>query len=44
MRGLVLPAENAAEAAVVEGLAVHPARTLPQVVGFLNEELDIPPQ
>lgn len=41
--GLVLPAENAGEAAVVEGLPVYPVRTLPQVVGFLRGELSIPP-
>ncbi len=42
IEGLVLPAENASEAAVVDGLSVFPARTLPQVVGFLKGNLDIP--
>ncbi|MEE9274515.1 MAG: YifB family Mg chelatase-like AAA ATPase [bacterium] len=42
MRALVLPAENAAEAAVVGGLSVHPVHTLPQVVGFLKGEVEIP--
>jgi magnesium chelatase family protein len=32
--GLVLPAENAQEAAVVSGLSIIPAHTLPQVAGF----------
>jgi len=44
MGGLILPAENAPEAAVVGNLPIYPARTLPQVVGFLKGELDIPPE
>ncbi len=44
MEGLVLPAENAREAAVVDGLSVFPARTLPQVAGFLKGSLDISPE
>lgn len=42
-RGLVLPAENAPEAAVVDKLEVYPVHTLPQVVGFIREEIEIPP-
>ncbi len=34
--GVVLPAENAAEAAVVEGVEVIPVHTLSQVIGLLN--------
>ena len=34
--GIVLPAANAPEAAVVEGLDVRLARTLPEVVGFFR--------
>ena len=41
-RGIVLPAENAPEAAVVEKLEVYPVHTLPQVVGFLREEIEVP--
>ncbi len=41
--GMVLPAENGAEAAVMEGLRVFPVSTLPQVVGFLRGELEIEP-
>ena len=41
-RGVVLPAENAPEAAVVEELEIYPVHTLPQVVGFIREEIDIP--
>lgn len=35
-RGIVLPAENAAEAAVVRGLAVYPARTVREAVAALQ--------
>ncbi|MDA0999851.1 MAG: YifB family Mg chelatase-like AAA ATPase [bacterium] len=41
LAGLVLPAENAAEAAVVDGLPIYPVHTLPQVVGFLRGEVAI---
>lgn len=43
VRGVILPTENALEAAVVEGLRVYGAETLPQVVGFLNRELSLAP-
>jgi magnesium chelatase family protein len=36
LRGLVLPLENVAEAAVVKGIEVLGAATLGEVVGFLN--------
>jgi magnesium chelatase family protein len=42
--GLLVPAENAAEAAVVEGLAVYPVGTLSEAVGFLTGQLDIEPK
>ncbi len=35
-RGIVVPADNAREAAVVEKIAVYPVRTLGQVVDFLR--------
>lgn len=38
-RGVVVPAENGAEAAVVDGIDVHPARTLAEVVGLLRGDL-----
>lgn len=41
--GVVLPAANAAEAALVEGLEVRSARTLSEVVEFLDGELELPP-
>ena len=42
LRGLVLPAENSAEAAVVQEVEVRPAETLPQVVDFLAGDGDLP--
>ena len=39
--GLLVPAENAAEAAVVEGLAVYPIGSVAEAVGFLSGQLDI---
>ena len=43
LRGLILPAANAREAAVVSGLEVVPVRALAQAVGFLTGELPIEP-
>ncbi|MBM4124533.1 MAG: YifB family Mg chelatase-like AAA ATPase, partial [Nitrospira sp.] len=40
---LLLPADNAMEAAVVEGLAAHPIHTLPEAVEFLDGRCMIPP-
>ena len=42
-RGMLIPAENAAEAAVVEPVPVHAVTTLPQVVEFLTGRLAIEP-
>ncbi len=42
-RGVILPEENAREAAVVEGLEVYPVATLAQAVAFLNEQLPLEP-
>src|ERR671924_16454 len=36
MTGLMLPRENAAEAAVLQGIAVYPVDSLPQVVEILS--------
>jgi len=41
---LLLPAQNAAEAAIIEGVAVYGLHTLPEAVGFLRGELRIEPQ
>jgi len=41
--GVILPEENAREAAVVEGIEVYPVATLSQAVAFLNEQLPLEP-
>lgn len=41
--GFILPAENAKEAAVVDGLDVIAAATLADVIMFLNDEAEIAP-
>ena len=43
IEAIILPQENAREAAVVEGIKVYPVETLLQVVSFLNQEVVIPP-
>jgi magnesium chelatase family protein len=43
LTGVLVPAENAAEAAVVQGLLVIPIRNLREAVAFLEGELKIPP-
>ena len=44
IRGLVVPSDSAAEAAVVEGIEVIPVSSLSEAVGFFTGELDIEPQ
>ncbi|MBI5417306.1 YifB family Mg chelatase-like AAA ATPase [Candidatus Poribacteria bacterium] len=39
--GIILPYENADEAAVVTGLNVYPVKNLYEAVGFLNDEFSI---
>lgn len=41
-RGILVPADNAEEAAVVEGLSVHAVRTLRQAADFIDGKLIIP--
>src|SRR5437773_5740264 len=43
MRGVILPQENAMEAAVVDGVETYPVATLSQAVSFLNEQLPLEP-
>tara|TARA_R110002049_G_scaffold2750_10_gene22481 strand:+ start:152516 stop:154057 length:1542 start_codon:yes stop_codon:yes gene_type:complete len=43
LRGLVVPAESAGEAAVVEGLEVIPVESLAQAVGFFAGQIEIDP-
>ena len=42
-KGILLPDENAQEAAMVEGLEVYPVETLADAVNFLNGAADIEP-
>ena len=44
MRTLYVPAENAAEASVVEGLTVYPVHSVPQLTKHLTGEAPIEPQ
>jgi magnesium chelatase family protein len=44
LRGIVLPRENAPEAAVVEEIEAIPVSTLAEAVGFFTGEIDIEPQ
>ena len=42
-KGILVPAGNGLEAAVVDGIKVLPVETLPQVVSFLNDDLCLEP-
>ncbi|MBS3820275.1 MAG: YifB family Mg chelatase-like AAA ATPase [Planctomycetes bacterium] len=42
-RGIIVPQDNAAEAAVVDGLDVIPVRFISDAVGFLTDELPLEP-
>jgi len=42
-KGMLVPLENAAEAAVVEGLEVIPVRNLRQAAEFLEHQIPLPP-
>lgn len=42
-RGVIIPAENSAEASVVPGVEVIGARTLSEVVGILNGQIEATP-
>jgi magnesium chelatase family protein len=42
-RGILVPVENADEAAVVEGLVVYPVQTLRQAADFLSDKLVLAP-
>lgn len=43
IKRVVIPYENASEASFIEGLEVYPARSLRELVSFLNGETDILP-
>lgn len=42
-KGVILPLDNAQEAAVVDGIDVHGARTLSEVIEFLNGDTHLEP-
>jgi magnesium chelatase family protein len=42
-RGVIVPADNADEASVVEGVEVYGVRTLSEVVGLVNEQIEARP-
>jgi len=42
-KAIMVPAENAAEAAVVDGIKVFPVRTLREAADFLNQDLKLEP-
>jgi magnesium chelatase family protein len=42
-KGVLLPTENAREAAVVEGIEVYPVQTLSAAIAFLNEQIELEP-
>ena len=42
LEGIIVPASNAREASVVEGLKVYPGRHLGQLVEFLNDQAELP--
>jgi len=44
LRGILVPTDSAAEAAVVEGIEVIPISSFAQAVAFLTGEIDIEPQ
>jgi len=43
LKGIMVPAENAAEASVVDGIDVYPVRSLNQAVKFLSGDIAIDP-
>ena len=43
LEGVIVPVENAAEAAVVDGVAVYGVESLQQTVAVLNGEQELPP-
>jgi len=42
-KGIILPVENAKEAAIVEGIDIFPFETLMEVIDFLNDEVSPKP-
>ena len=44
MKRIILPKENAKEAAVVKNIKILPVESLSEVIKFLNGEIDIKPE
>jgi len=42
-RGILLPVQNAREAAIVDGLEVYGITTIREVIGFFNDEMQLTP-
>lgn len=42
-KGIIIPQDNATEAALISGLEILPVKTLREVVDFLNNKISIPP-
>lgn len=42
-KGFILPADNAREAAIVDGLEIYPVATLKEAVDFLEDKIEIQP-
>lgn len=42
-KGFILPADNAREAAIVDGLEIYPVETLKEAVDFLEDKIEIQP-
>ena len=43
LKGIIVPKENAKEAAVVEGISVYPVKNLSECISFLQDEISIAP-
>ncbi len=43
LKGMILPADNAPEAAIVDGIDIIPVNTMSDAVSFLTNELVISP-
>jgi len=43
LKAIMVPAENAEEAAVVEGIKVFPVKNLREAADFLNQDIKLPP-
>lgn len=44
VRTMIVPKENAPEAAIVSGIEIYPVRSLAETLSFLNHEIDLSPE